>query len=341
MNRPLEKWIDHFIHNDASVRKNQDGRGSGGWNGRQMARGAGIFLAAFALLTSFYTVQPDEEAVVLRFGAYSHTAQPGLNFKFPFGVDQVTKLKSRLILQQEFGFRSAAKSGDIRARDLDAERSMLTGDLNVADVQWITQFQIADPKKYLFSTAEPVANVRDISETIMRRVVGDRSVNEVLTVGRMEIADEARRLIQEVLDRYDMGLRIVAVKLQDVTPPESVRPSFNDVNAAKQEQEQAINQAEREYNKLIPEARGKAQKEISAAQGYAAALINRTEADILRFDRLVGEYQQNPSIVRDKIYIEAMERIKGKVDGVTIVDGDLKGLLPIFDGGKTLTTPAH
>lgn len=195
-------------------------------------------LLAVGFFTSYYTVEPDEEAVVIRLGRYLDTTQPGLHFKIPFGVDRVIKVKTKIVHQEEFGFRT--QSLDTRrttysSRNLDEESLMLTGDLNVAEVQWVVQYQISDPFKFLFKTSEPVRNIRDVSESIMRRVVGDIMVTEVLTTGRVGIAGDAKQLMQEVLDKYDMGVLIRSIKLQDVNPPKKVQASFNDVNAAKQE----------------------------------------------------------------------------------------------------------
>lgn len=285
---------------------------------------------------SFYTVQPDEEAVVLRFGKYLTTAPPGLHFKFPLGIDQAVKVKTKLILQQEFGFRTSSVEGrrtSYSDASYDTESLMLTGDLNVADVEWITQFQISEPQKFLFNIRDPIQNIRDISEAIMRRVVGDRLVTDVLTVGRTEIASEAKRLTQEVLDHYDMGVRVVSIKLQDVNPPEPVKPSFNEVNAAKQEQEQAINQAEKHYNDVIPEARGLAERKIAEAEGYATALVNRARGDAERFQAMLKEYRKAPKITRDRMYLETMEKVLKRMKDVTVVDSHVSGLLPVFSGG--------
>jgi modulator of FtsH protease HflK len=196
-----------------------------------------IAVLFFGAYTSFYTVQPSEEAVVIRLGRYDRTTPPGLHFMAPFGIEQATKVRTKLVLQEEFGFRSRDTSQHVThysKDDFEKESLMLTGDLNVADAEWIVQYQISDPQKYLFAAQDPRRNIRDVSEAIMRRVVGDRTVNEVLTTGRVEIAADAQRLTQEVLDKYDIGIRVVTVKLQDVNPPDMVKPSFNEVNAAKQ-----------------------------------------------------------------------------------------------------------
>jgi len=292
-----------------------------------------IALLAWGAITSFYTVQPDEEAIVIRFGKYQATYPPGLHFKIPFGVDQAVKLKTKLVHQEEFGFRTkdiSSSRSEYSKRNLRHESSMLTGDLNVADVEWVLQYQIADPFKYMFQASEPIRNLRDVSESIMRRVVGDRTVTEVLTTGRLEIANDAELLIQEVLNKYDIGIRVVAVKLQDINPPDSVKPSFNEVVAAKQEQEQLINQAERAYNKVIPEARGKAEERIAQAEGYAVARVNRAKGDTDRFTAVLREYRRAPVVTRKRIYLETMEDMFKRFENVTIVDSDLKGLLPVF-----------
>ena len=309
---------------------------------KRQSRGALIFGTILAILflgyTSVYQVEPDEEAVVLRLGKYLTTNEPGLHFKLPFGVDEAIKVKTQLILQQEFGFRTSSTAGSRTAyatRGFEGESLMLTGDLNVAEVEWITQFQISQPQDFLFHTKDPIQNIRDISEAIMRRVVGDRLVNDVLTVGRQEIADEAARLTQEIFDRYEMGVRIVSIKLQDVNPPDPVKPSFNEVNAAKQEQEQAINQAEKRYNQVIPEAKGKADESIAKAEGYAEALLNRARGDANRFTSVLKQYKKAPQITRDRLYLEVFEDLAARVDNITIIDPSLKGVLPVYGGGVT------
>lgn len=298
-----------------------------------------IFVVLFVFgYTSFYTVEPDEEAVVIRLGKYVNTNPPGLHFKIPFGVDNVIKVKVKRVLQEEFGFRTRStrsRRTTYSSQNLDNESSMLTGDLNVASVEWAVQYQVRDPFKFIFQTSEPVRNIRDISESIMRRVVGDRSVTDVLTVGKVEIEADAKILMQEVIDKYDMGVSIISVKLQDVNPPQVVKASFNEVNEAKQEQEKAINQAEGAYNKVIPEARGKAEKMVSEAEGYAAALVNRAEGDVAKFKEVLKEYKRAPRITKKRLYIEAMEGLYMNYKNLTIIDPKVKGLLPVFDkGGK-------
>jgi membrane protease subunit HflK len=290
--------------------------------------------------STFYTVEPDEEAVVIRFGKFIGTYPPGLHFKMPVGIDEVFFVKTKRVLQEEFGFRTkstANRRTEYSRKSFDHESLMLTGDLNVAEVEWVVQYQISDPFKYIFQTSNPTINIRDVSESIMRRVVGDRDVTEVLTTGRVEIAIDAQKLMQGVLDRYDMGVKIVTVKLQDVNPPNEVKPSFNEVNEAKQEQEKVINQAEQAYNKVIPEAKGKAEKMISEAEGYAEGLVNESEGDAARFTAILKEYKRAPLITRKRIYIETMEKIFKRMENLTIVDSKVKGLLPVY--GQAGITP--
>jgi membrane protease subunit HflK len=295
-----------------------------------------VILIVFSF-TSYYTVEPDEEAVVIRLGRYLKTTPPGLHFKIPFGIDSVTKVKTRIVHQAEFGFRTTQTSFNKRSsyssNAFDNESLMLTGDLNVADVEWVVQFQITDPFKFLFKTSDPIANIRDVSESIMRRVVGDKLVTDVLTTGRVEIATKAKILMQEILNKYDLGITIKSIKLQDVNPPHIVQASFNDVNAAKQEQEKMINQAEENYNKIIPEAKGKANKMISEAEAYSEELINKAYGDANQFQSLYTEYRKAPKITKKRIFLETMESIYANMENITIVDPKVKGLLPIFNKG--------
>lgn len=292
-----------------------------------------LLVALSAVSSLFYTVDVSEEGVVLRFGKYIATSPPGLHMKMPLGVDTVYTVASKRRLQQEFGFRSIGASDGRTTyadRGYNAESLMLTGDLNVADVSWILQYEISDPWKYLFHAKDVDQNIRDVSLSIMRRVVGDRLVGDVLTVGRIEIADEAKRLTQEVLDKYDMGIHIVTINLQDVNPPDTVKPAFNDVNAAKQQQEEVINVAEREYNRVIPEARGRAEQLLSNADAYSINAVNRAKGDAARFSSIAAEYAKAPDATRSRVYLESIEELIGSVPRVTIVDSEVKGLLPIF-----------
>jgi membrane protease subunit HflK len=334
----IEKQIDRLFNPKKGGGGGNGGGGpnspfTGGPGGRMWVIGGVLLLLILGLFTSYYTVDISEEAVVTRFGAYHRTTPSGIHFKIPFGFEKVYHVQSKKILQEEFGFRTrdVTRNGTVYDKQqYEKESLMLTGDLNVADVEWILQFRIADPWKYLFHARDVERNIRDVSMSIMRRVVGDRLVGDALTTGRVEIADQAKILSQEVLDQYDMGIKIEKIILQGANPPETVKPAFNEVNAAKQEQEQTINLAEREYNKVIPEARGNADRLIADAQGYAIDTVNRAMGNASLFEEVLKSYKTSPAITRRRIYLDTMEEVLEKVDKLTIVDSQLKGLLPIY-----------
>ncbi|WP_347331783.1 FtsH protease activity modulator HflK [Marinimicrobium locisalis] len=285
--------------------------------------------------TSFYTVQPEEQAVVKRFGAVVAITDPGLHFKIPFGVDKVQRVASARVLKQEFGFRTVGQRGNEASRysnqDFDGESAMLTGDLNVINVEWVVQYRIQDPIKYLYEQREPDTTLRDISESVMRRVVGNRLGSEVLTVGRVEIAQLAREEIQQVMDRYDSGLHIITVELQDVVPPQAVRPAFNEVNEARQERERMINEATKRANQQIPRAEGEALRLVSEAEGYATERVNRAYGETARFRAMLGEYQNVPEVTRSRLYLEALGELLPKVGQVLMVQEDQVGPLPLMN----------
>lgn len=291
---------------------------------------------AMMLMQAFYMVDVSEEGVVTRFGRYVKTVDPGLHLKLPFNIERVERVKTKIVHQEEFGFRTQNARGRSRlysSETLQAESLMLTGDLNVADVEWILQYRIIDPWKYLFKARNVETNIRDVSISIMRRVVGDRLVNDVLTTGRVAIADEAKQLTQQILDHYDMGIEVVRINLQGVNPPDPVKSAFNEVNAAKQEQEQTINQAEQEYNRQIPEARGRAEQTIRDAEAFAVALINRSQGDAEKFNQMYEEYRKAPAITKKRIYLETMREILQDHTSLTVVDSNLEGILPVYGSG--------
>lgn len=296
-----------------------------------------VLVLIVGLLGSFYTVQPEEEAVVIRLGRYHSTNGPGLHYKLPFGIDKKYLIKTERIHQMELGFRTLnvrTPRTQYSSRNFDSESLMLTGDLNVADVEWVIQYKINNPFKYIFNSRDPNKNLRDAAESIMRRVVGDKLVSEVLTTGKEKVASDAKLLMQNVLDRYDIGIKVVSVQLQDISPPESVKQAFNEVNEAKQEQEKLINEAEEQYNKVIPNARGKAEEQISKARGYADGLINRAQGDANKFKSILRAYQRAPNITRKRIYLETMEKIFGDMNQLTVIDKGVKGVLPVFGNGR-------
>ncbi len=291
-----------------------------------------------ALFNSFYSVGPDEVGVIRRFGKYVRTTNPGLHLKIPF-IEKVNRVKVKYIFKEEFGFRTARPGivTQYSPREYFDESLMLTGDLNVLVVEWIVQFKVKDPVKLLFKIRNPRRTIRNISEAVMRQVVGDNTVNEVLTTRRVEINQEVQDKLQEILDSYDSGIQIVTVKLQDVNPPDEVKPSFNEVNEAKQEKEKLINQAWERYNKVIPKARGEAERTIKEAEGYALNRINRAKGDAAKFIAVWEAYKNAKDVTRRRLYLEAMNEILPKAGNKFIVDSKEKGILPLLNlnkGGK-------
>ena len=251
-----------------------------------------VLIVFVGLFSSFYTVPTDSVAVVQRLGGFHTTAEPGLHFKLPFGIDEKTVVPVRRQLKMEFGYGTAGATNPYQSsRDsAEEERSMVTGDLNAVTVEWVVQYSIADPKEYLFEFEDPNATLRDMSEAVMREVVGDRTVDEVLTVGRQEAEVKGLERLQSIVSSLKMGLHIDQVQLLNVNPPRVVQTSFDEVNRAGQEKEQMIQQARGEYNKLVPRAKGEAEQKISAAQGYATKRVNEAEGDADRFNALLTEW---------------------------------------------------
>ena len=299
-----------------------------------------IILAIIVLVfTGLYTVDPEEVGIIQRFGKYTETTDPGLHFKIPFGVDKLTKVKVKSIFKEEFGFRTLVSGikSKYSSSSYTKESLMLTGDLNIADVQWIVQFKIKDPYKYLFKVRNIRETIRNLSESTMRMIVGNRSVDEVIVLDRKEIAFKAKKNLQMLLDRYNTGIEIVTIKLQNVNPPVAVQPAFNNVNSAKQEQEKIINNAWERYNKNIPEAEGKAKQTIEQAQGYAISRVNSAQGDVQKFVQVWKQYKNAKKVTKRRMYLETMQEILPKLDKVYIVDDKVKGVLPLLNlnnGGK-------
>lgn len=294
-----------------------------------------LLIIAWAVFSSFYTVQPEEQAVIKRFGKVVEITDPGLHFKIPFGIDQVQRVASARVLKQEFGFRTESQKGNNPTRysgmDFSNESLMLTGDLNVIDVEWVVQYRIQDPIKYLYQQREPETTLRDISESVMRRVVGNRLGSEVLTVGRVEIAQGARDEIQTIMDSYNSGMHIITVELQDVVPPQAVRPAFNEVNEARQERERMINEATKRANQQIPRAEGEAQRLVSEARGYATERVNRAYGETARFNAMLREYSAVPEVTRARLYLETMAAILPNIGQVIMVQEEQVGPLPLMN----------
>lgn len=297
-------------------------------NIRYIILGVFVFVVAFS---SFFTVDPEEVGIVTRFGEFTRTAQPGLNFKAPF-IEKVRYVPIQRQLKHEFGYRttSAGVRSTYQKQGYADESLMLTGDLNLADVEWVVQYRVADPYNYLFKIRNPEQTLRDISEAAMRQIVGDRTVNEVLTIGRAEVTAKAQALIQEICDEYESGLRVEQVVLQDINPPDPVKPSFNAVNEAQQHKETLINEAKSAYNKVIPRARGEAQETIQKAEGYSIDRINRARGEASRFSQLYREYVKAPEVTKQRLYLETLETILPKIGNKVITGQDGNSVLPLL-----------
>ena len=308
--------------------------------------GGSLWLVLVALLvvvagyTSFFRVATNETGVVQRFGRYVRSAGPGLQLKLPFGIEQVTKVKTGRNFQMEFGYRTveAGVRSRFTERGFKEESLMLSGDLNVVDLQWTVQYKISNPVDFLFQVKDVDSAIRDVSESVIRRVVGNRLFDFVLTVGRAEIADRVKVEMQEILDSYRSGIQVVNVKMQNVTPPEPVKAAFNEVNEAEQEKESKINQAQAAYNKEIPKAKGNAQQTVSEAEGYALERVNRAEGEADRFLDVLKEYRQAKDVTKRRLYLESMDKLLGEVGEIYVIDADQKGLVPLLDLQKTRGT---
>jgi modulator of FtsH protease HflK len=292
-----------------------------------------LLFVLIAIFTSLKTVGPEEEGIVLFLGKYNRTLQPGLNYIVPFGLERMYKIPVQRQLKQEFGFRTLQAGVRTQyAKDAYRDESlMLTGDLNLADVEWVIQYRIVNSYNYLFRVRDAEDALHDMSEAAMRKIVGDRTVNEVLTVGRQEVASSVEVLLQRMCDEYENGIRIDQVVLQDVNPPDPVKPSFNAVNEAQQERETLINRAESEYNRVIPRARGEAQETIQLAEAYALNRVNRATGEADRFNSLYTEYIKAPEVTKKRLYYEIMERILPKLGNKVIVDEKGNNVLPLLN----------
>ncbi len=295
----------------------------------------GIILGILGIIflsTLLYQVGTEEVGVITRFGKYLSTTQPGLHMKIPYGVDRVDKVPVARVQKEEFGFRTLSagvRTEFVKGRNPE-ESLMLTGDLNSAIVEWIVQYRIADPVDYLFKVRSVRNTIRDASETVMRQVVGDRSVDEVIILSRREVAQEAAEMLQRILNSYETGIQIVTLELKDVNPPDPVKPAFNEVNEAKQEKERMVNEAWEAYNKVIPKAAGEAEKTIRQAEGYALNRVNRAKGDANKFAAVWKEYNRSKDVTRRRLYLETLNEVLPRVGRKYIIDSEQKGLLQLL-----------
>ena len=296
----------------------------------------GALLLAVILWNLWFTVEPEEVGVIFRFGRYVREAPPGLNFKLPDPVESVIKVPVQRQLKEEFGYRTQQAGVQTRytSNNFQNESLMLTGDLNVGVVEWSSQYRISDPYKYLVKVRDMRITFRDMNEAIMREVVGDRTVNDLLTIGRQQVADEVKLRLQALCDQYETGITVDQVVLQNVNPPDQVKSSFNEVNQAQQEREKMINQAKSEYNRVIPKARGQALQAIQQAEGYAKDRINRAKGDAKFFELILEAYKRAPKVTKRRIYLETIDTIYPEIKHKVIVDNEVKGILPLLSLGS-------
>jgi len=291
-------------------------------------------LVVIVLAGSFYQVEPDEMGVIQRFGKFVRTSDPGLHFKVPFGIEVLTKVPVQRQLKLEFGFRTVQagqRTEYASSAETQAEAVMLTGDLNVVVAEWIVQYKIKDPYKFLFKMRDTEETFRDMNEAVVRRVIGDNAVDETITTGRARIAAEAKDELQKLCDLYEIGIDISQLIFQDVNPPDLVKPAFNDVNEALQEKERKINEAWSEYNQEIPKARGEAEQAIRGAEGYLAERVNNAQGDASRFSAVYREYIKAPIVTRKRLYLETMNEVMSKINRKVIADDKLKSILPLLN----------
>lgn len=302
-------------------------------------RGVAVLLAVAGLFSCVTSIPADSDGVLTRLGHFQGILKPGLQFRLPFGIDRLVVVPVQRQLKLEFGFGTVGASNrEQGSREPELEQSMVTGDLNMALVEWVVQYRIEDPAKYLFQVRDPGATLRAASESIMREVVGDRTVDEVLTIGRQDIENDALLGLKKLSDRYGLGLSIMQVQLRDVHPPRQVQASFNEVNQAQQEKEQAINIANGEYNKAVPRARGQADQKLREAEGYALRRVNEARGDAERYGALLAEYLKAPEVTRQRLYIETMADVLPKLERKIILDekaGQILPLLPLDQKTKT------
>lgn len=312
---------------------------------RTAALGLLALVVLVSLLGTVFQIEPEEVGVIQRFGKYAREAAPGLHFKLPF-VEEMTRVPVQRQLKQEFGFRTVEVGTRTefatQERRFADEAVMLTGDLNVAVVEWIVQYRVSDPRKYLFEVRNLEETFRAMNEAIMRETVGDRTVTEVVTVGRQEIETTVETRLQTLADQYQMGITIDQVVLQDVNPPDPVRPSWDEVSQAQQQAQRAVNEALAEYNAVIPRARGEAEQAVLQAEGYALDRVNRAEGEASRFAAIEAAYRQAPEVTRQRMYLETMQQILPQVGRKVFVAEGTTGVLPLLslDGGARVATAA-
>ncbi|MCL2043950.1 MAG: FtsH protease activity modulator HflK [Treponema sp.] len=294
----------------------------------------GIFLVIL-LATSVFIVDQTEEAVITRFGRYIGTRGPGLQFKLPFGIDRNYTINVRTVQTQEFGYRTLRGGSSPAYASQTGESVMLTGDLNIVDVEWIIQYRVEDPRAWVFNVNERIPTIRDVSRSVINMLVGDRAIMNIMGIERSAIEAEGIRLMNETFRRYDLGINVIAVRLQNVLPPSGVQQAFEDVNRAMQDRERLVNEGQQVYNEEIPRTRGEAERLVQVAQGYATERVNRARGDVARFNVVLDEYQRAPAVTRQRLYYEMVEEVFKDEEGTALIDHNLRNFLPMLNLGGT------
>jgi membrane protease subunit HflK len=304
----------------------------------------GVVILLILVFSSFFVVDQKEEAAVLRFGKFVRLVGPGLHFKTPFGVEKNYNVPTQRILKEEFGFRTE-RPGVVSVysgADYSSESIMLTGDLNIIDVEWIIQYQIMDARAWLFNVQDQHKTIRDISQSVISQLVGDRTIFDIIGSERANIETKGQDMMNELYKLYGLGIRVVTVKLQNIVPPKgSVQDAFEDVNKAIQDRSRLINEGKESYNQAIPRARGQALQVIQEAEGYAVERVNRAKGDVARFNAVLGQYRQAPDVIRTRLYYEMYDDVFAKAEGTDLIDRSLKNFLPLKSmSGTPMPAPA-
>ena len=290
-----------------------------------------VILALITVFSSFFVVDPQETAAVLLFGRFTRMAEPGLHFKLPFGIEKNYNVPTQVVLKNEFGFRTEQPGiTTIRAaQDFPSESIMLTGDLNIVDVEWIIQYRIVDAFNWLFKVQEREKTIRDISQSVINQLVGDRAIFDVIGAERANIEAQSQEHMNQLFDKYDLGIRVTTVKLQNIVPPAGpVQEAFEDVNKAIQDRNRLINEGQEAYNQAIPKAKGQAEQLVQEAEGYAIERVNKAEGDVARFARVLDEYSRNPGVTRTRLYYEMFEEVFKDAENVDLIDKNLQNFIP-------------
>ena len=294
----------------------------------------GLLLAVIVLGSSFFIVDETEQTVITRFGKYYRTAGPGLQFKLPLGIDKCYSVPVKVVQTEQFGFKTIKSGRENEYRNnITNESTMLTGDLNIVDVEWIIQYRIVDPRQWLFGVMEKNQTIRDISRSVINSLVGDRAILDIMGAERSSIENSALEMMNENFRQLGLGINVITVKLQNIIPPSGVQDAFEDVNKAIQDMNRFINEGKEAYNSEIPKAQGEADRRIQVAEGYAAERVNMAKGDVARFNSVYDEYRRSPKVTKDRIYLETMNEIFGSDTKPVLIDGKLDNVIPVKNLG--------